>query len=324
MNRNAKIFVAGGRGMVGSAVVRALNANGYTRVLSPRSAELDLRNQKATRSFFETERPDAVIIAAAKVGGIHANNQYPVEFLLENLQIECNTIQSAAETGTERLLFLGSSCIYPKLSRQPIREDSLLTGALEPTNEAYAIAKIAGLKLCEYYFKQYGKRFISAMPTNLYGPGDSFHPENSHVIPGLMRRMHEAKISSAHSVTVWGSGTPFREFLHVDDLARALVMLLESYYAPETINVGVGSDLSIRELAEMIRKTVGFAGEIVWDSTKPDGTPKKLLDHSKITALGWKPEISLEDGLKSTYQWAIEHGSFTDSHVTDSHFTDSK
>jgi GDP-L-fucose synthase len=271
---------------------------------------MNLINQGEVDRFFKEEQIDTVYLAAAKVGGIQANNLYQADFLYENLAIASNVIRASAQYGVSKLLFLGSSCIYPKMAAQPIREDSLLTGSLEPTNEGYAIAKIAGLKLCEMYRRQYGKNFISAMPTNLYGPGDNFHPENSHVIPGMMRRFHEAKLNNAPEVVVWGSGNPKREFLHVDDLADALVLLMEKYESLTTINVGTGEDCSIRELAEIMKEVVGYTGKIVFDTSKPDGTPRKVLDVSRIQALGWKHSHSLRQGLEKTYRWALENGSF--------------
>lgn len=315
LSKSETVFVAGHRGMVGSAVVRRLTALGYTKIITRPRETLDLKNQHDVRAFFATEKPNAVILAAAKVGGILANSQFPTEFLLENLQIECNVIEAAAQH-SEHLLFLGSSCIYPKLAHQPIQENSLLTGPLEKTNEAYALAKIAGLKLCEYYNREHGKHFISAMPTNLYGPGDNFHPDQSHVIPGLMRRFHHAKETRQSSVVVWGSGTPLREFLHVDDLAEALVLLLEQYDSPETINVGTGQELTIKELAAKLKLIVGFDGSIEWDLTKPDGTPRKLLDVSRIRDLGWKPKVTLDEGLRQTYEWAFRVGAFNNDRKT--------
>lgn len=303
----AKIYVAGHRGLAGGAVLRNLESRGFTNVIGRSSSELDLRDREAVMSFFETEKPYAVIDAAARVGGIQANNTYPAEFLSDNLQIQVNLMDAANKANVERLIFLGSSCIYPKFAEQPIREDSLLTGALEPTNDAYAIAKIAGIMQVQASRRQYGRSWISAMPTNLYGPGDNFHPENSHVLPALMRRIHEAKLEGAPEVVIWGSGKPRREFLHVDDLASAVVFLLENYDSSETINVGFGTDVSIRELAETIAKTVGYNGDLKQDTTKPDGTPQKLLDVSRLTELGWKAKITLEDGIRETYDWYLEH-----------------
>ncbi|WP_280801204.1 GDP-L-fucose synthase family protein [Aurantimicrobium minutum] len=303
----ARIYVAGHRGLAGGAVMRNLESRGFTNVIGRTSSELDLRNRDAVMSFFATEKPYAVIDAAARVGGIQANNTYPAEFLSDNLQIQVNLMDAANKANVERLIFLGSSCIYPKFASQPIREDSLLTGALEPTNDAYAIAKIAGIMQVQASRRQYGRSWISAMPTNLYGPGDNFHPENSHVLPALMRRIHEAKVNNKPEVVIWGSGKPRREFLHVDDLASAVVFLLENYDSSETINVGFGSDVSIRELAETIAATVGYSGELIQDTTKPDGTPQKLLDVSRLSDLGWKASISLEDGIRETYGWYLEH-----------------
>jgi GDP-L-fucose synthase len=298
-----KIYVAGHRGLVGSAIIRAIEAVGEHSWIGKTRSELDLLDRKAVFDFLASEKPDAVIIAAAKVGGIHANNTYPVQFLTENLQIEANLMDAAHAAGIDKLLFLGSSCVYPKMAQQPIKEEYLLTGELEKTNEAYALAKISGLKLVQAYRNQYGHSWISAMPTNMYGPGDNFDLENSHVLPALIRKFDDAKNSGSASVTLWGSGTPKREFLHADDLGRACLYLLENYDDEIAINVGVGEDVSIKELAELIQKTTGFAGTIEWDSAKPDGTPRKLLDVSRITALGWKAEISLEDGIRSTYEW---------------------
>jgi GDP-L-fucose synthase len=298
-----RIYVAGHRGLVGSAIIRAIEAAGEHSWIGKTRSELDLLDRKAVFEFLASEKPDAVIIAAAKVGGIHANNTYPVQFLTENLQIEVNLMDAAHDAGIDKLLFLGSSCVYPKMAQQPIKEEYLLTGELEKTNEAYALAKISGLKLVQAYRNQYGHSWISAMPTNMYGPGDNFDLENSHVLPALIRKFDDAKSSGAASVTLWGTGTPKREFLHADDLGRACVYLLENYNDEIAINVGVGEDVSIKELAELIKETVGFSGSIEWDSSKPDGTPRKLLDVSRITALGWKAEISLKDGIASTYEW---------------------
>jgi GDP-L-fucose synthase len=298
-----KIYVAGHRGLVGSAIVRAIESGGKHTWIGQTRAELDLLDRKAVFEYLSKEKPDAVVIAAAKVGGIQANSSYPVEFLSQNLQIETNLMDGAHAADIEKLLFLGSSCVYPKMAEQPIKEEYLLTGELEKTNEAYALAKISGLKLVQAYRKQYGHRWISAMPTNMYGPGDNFDLENSHVLPALIRKFHDAKTSGADSVTLWGTGTPKREFLHSDDLGRACLFLLDNYDADVAINIGVGEDISIKELAEQIQKVVGFQGSIEWDSSKPDGTPRKLLDISKIKALGWEPKISLEDGIQSTYRW---------------------
>jgi GDP-L-fucose synthase len=302
----ARFHVAGHGGLVGSAVWRAL-ADGPVERVGRRSAELDLRDRDAVNAFYERERPTHVLLAAGRVGGILANSTYPAEFLSDNLRIQVNVMDAAQRTGVERLLFLGSSCIYPKFAEQPIREESLLTGALEPTNDAYAIAKIAGILQVQALRRQYGVSFISAMPTNLYGPGDNFSLQGSHVMPGMMRRMHEAKERGEPSVTLWGTGAPRREFLHVDDLAAACIFLLEHYDSPQTINVGTGEDVTIRELAELVQKVVGYDGELVWDTSKPDGTPRKLLDVTRIRALGWKPEIELEDGVRSTYAWFQQH-----------------
>lgn len=307
LDSGAVTFVAGHNGLVGSAVWRALEDRGFSGLVGRRSAELDLRDREATREFFAATRPKVVIDAAARVGGIMANNTYPAEFLSENLRIQVNLMDAAAEFGCERLLFLGSSCIYPKFAEQPIREDSLLTGALEPTNDAYAIAKIAGILQVQALRRQYGLHYISAMPTNLYGPGDNFDLQSSHVMPAMIRRFHEAKEGGAESVTLWGTGSPRREFLHVDDLAQACLFLLENYDSPETINVGVGEDISIRELAELTASIVGFEGSLEWDDSKPDGTPRKLLDVSRINELGWKARIPLAGGIESTYRWYLDN-----------------
>ncbi len=302
MDLNSKIYVAGHRGMVGSAIVRHLTEVGYTNLIYATSSEVDLREQSQVREFFQTHQPAYVFLAAAKVGGIVANNTYRADFLYENLMIEANIIHESYKNQVKKLLFLGSSCIYPKFADQPISEDSLLTGLLEPTNEPYAIAKIAGIKLCENYRSQYGCNFISAMPTNLYGPNDNYDLNNSHVLPALIRKFHEAKISNSDSVVVWGTGSPLREFLHVDDLARASVFLMENYDQPTPINVGVGQDLSIKSLAEMVKEITGFTGEIVWDRTKPDGTPRKLMNVDKINTLGFYAQISLEEGISQVYE----------------------
>jgi GDP-L-fucose synthase len=303
VDKSDKIFIAGHRGLVGSALVRKLEHDGFKNLLTRDRAALDLRNAEAVDGFFATEKPALVVLAAAKVGGIKANNDLPVEFLVENLQIQNNITRAAHETGVRKLLFLGSSCIYPKHAPQPIPESALLSGPLEPTNEAYAIAKIAGIKLCQAYSREYGANFISAMPTNLYGPNDNFNLVSSHVLPALLRKAHQAKQEGARELVVWGSGNPRREFLHVDDLAAACVFLLEKYDSPEIINVGCGEDISIRELAELICDIVGFQGELAWDTTKPDGTPRKLLDVSKIHALGWQHKIELREGITRTYEW---------------------
>jgi GDP-L-fucose synthase len=305
MDKADKIFVAGHRGMVGSALMRRLEAEAFSNVLKRERAQLDLTDESAAAKFFAEEKPDIVILAAAKVGGIKANNDYPVEFLVENLRIQNNVIRSAYDNDVRKLLFLGSSCIYPKFAPQPIPESALLTGPLEPTNEMYAIAKIAGIKLCQAFSREYGANFISAMPTNLYGPNDNFDLETSHVLAALLRKAHEAKMRNDRKLIVWGTGKPRREFLHVDDLGSACLLLLEKYDSPEIINVGCGEDISICELAELICDVVGFDGELAWDTTKSDGTPRKLLDVSKIRALGWKPAIPLRDGIKRTYNWFV-------------------
>ena len=307
MTPDSKIFVAGHRGMVGSAIVRALASQGFTQILTRPRAELDLLDRSAVRAFFEKERPEFVIDAAARVGGIVANSEKPVEFLLENLTLQNNLIEAAADFGCAKLLFLGSSCIYPKLAPQPIREDALLTGPLEPTNDAYAIAKIAGIKLCQAYAREYGKNFLSAMPTNLYGPHDNFDLHTSHVLPALIRKVHEAKKSGAPEVLVWGTGTPRREFLHADDLADACVFLLKNYDSPELINIGSGTDVTIRELAELVCEVLGYDGTLVFDPTKPDGTPRKLMDSSRLFSLGWKPKISLREGIAHAHAWFLEN-----------------
>jgi GDP-L-fucose synthase len=308
VQKQESIFVAGHRGLAGGAIVRELQGAGYANIVTRTRSEVDLTDRAAVRRFFEEERPATVIVAAAKVGGIKANNDFPVEFLLENLLIQNNLIEAAANFGAAKLLFLGSSCIYPKFAPQPIPESALLTGALEPTNDAYAIAKIAGIKLCQSYAREYGKNFISAMPTNLYGPGDNFDLQNSHVLPALLRKVHEAKVAGAREVTVWGTGTPRREFLHVADLAGACRFLLENYDSPEIVNVGCGEDVTIRELAMLVCEVVGFTGELVFDTTKPDGTPRKLLDTAKLTALGWRPRMALREGLAETYEWYCRGG----------------
>lgn len=306
MQKTDRIFVAGHRGLAGGAILRELQRAGYSDVLTRTSRELNLRDRAATRAFFENERPQVVAVAAAKVGGIKANNDFPVEFLLWNLQIQNNLIEAAADFGVEKLLFLGSSCIYPKFAAQPITEDALLTGALEPTNEPYAIAKIAGIKLCQSYARQFGRRFISAMPTNLYGPGDNFDLTTSHVLPALLRKVHEAKKRHEAEVVVWGTGTPKREFLHVDDLAAACRFLLEHYEDHQLINVGYGEDVTIRELAETICEVVGFSGQLTFDPTKPDGSPRKLMDSLRLLALGWRPSIALREGIRQTYEWYLQ------------------
>jgi len=305
MNKSGKIFVAGHRGMVGSALIRRLGSEGFANLLVRNRSKLDLTNESAVAEFFAEEKPAVVILAAAKVGGIKPNNDFPVEFLLENLRIQNNVIQSAYQTGVRKLLFLGSSCIYPKFAPQPIPETVLLSGPLEPTNEAYAIAKIAGIKLCQAYAREYGANFISAMPTNLYGPHDNFDLETSHALAALLRKAYEAKTRKDRELIVWGSGEPRREFLHVDDLGSACLFLLEKYDSPEIINVGCGEDILIRDLAELICDVVGFDGELAWDATKPDGTPRKLLDTTKLRNLGWQPTIPLRDGIAQTYEWFL-------------------
>ncbi len=310
LDLQAPIYVAGHRGMVGSAIVRALEARGHTNVIARTSSELDLRDQRAVHSFLAETRPTQVYLAAAKVGGIHANNTYKADFLYDNVMMEANVIEGSRRAGVEKLLFLGSSCIYPKHAPQPMSEDVLLTGALEPTNEPYAVAKIAGLKLCDAYRDQHGCNFISAMPTNLYGPGDNYHPENSHVLPALVRRFHEAKVNGASEVVCWGTGSPRREFLHVDDLAEACLHLMDVHNDAGWVNVGTGEDVTIKELAETVARVVGFEGELVWDTTKPDGTPRKLLDVSKMTSLGWRATTPLERGIEAVYvdfQHALQH-----------------
>jgi GDP-L-fucose synthase len=302
-----KIYVAGHRGLVGSALVRLLRARGFENVLCRSRAELDLRNEQAVSEFFRQESPQTVLLAAARVGGIGANREAPVEFLIENLQIQNNVIRAAHESGVRKLIFLGSSCIYPKFAPQPITESALLTGQLEPTNEAYAIAKIAGIKLCQAFAREYGANFISAMPTNLYGPGDDFDLRTSHVLAALLRKAHEAKVKGAASITVWGTGEPRREFLHVDDLAEAILFLLEHYDSSDIINVGCGEDVTVHALAQLVCDVVGFKGKLEWDRTKPDGTPRKLLDISRITQLGWKPKIPLHEGITRTYEWFREN-----------------
>jgi len=307
LERDARIYVAGHRGLVGSAVSRRLLANGHSAVLQRSRAELDLCDRRAVDGFFDAERPDYVVLAAAKVGGILANDSAPADFIRENLLIQTHVIDAAHRFGAKKLLFLGSSCIYPKLAPQPMREEFLLTGPLEPTNDAYAVAKIAGIQMCRAYHKQHGMHAISLMPTNLYGPHDNFDLQSSHVLPALIRKFHEAKLRSDASVPIWGTGSPRREFLHVDDLAEACLFLLDNYDSPELINVGVGEDVSIRQLAEIIRDVVGYQGELTFDASKPDGTPRKLLDISKLRALGWQPATTLRGGIESTYHWYREH-----------------
>ena len=318
MEKSSKIFVAGSNGLVGSAIVRRLRAGGYTNLLTPEIDELDLTDSRAVADFFAAEKPEYVILAAAKVGGIHANNTFPADFIHINLTIQNNVIHQAFLSGVNRLLFLGSSCIYPKLAPQPMREEHLLTGLLEPTNEPYAIAKIAGIKMCESYNRQYGTQFVAVMPTNLYGPGDNFHPENSHVLPALIRRFHEAKCKGKSEVVVWGTGTPMRELLYVDDMADGSVFVMEmddqklsdallSYPNPCFVNLGTGVDVTIRELAEAVKTVVGFEGELLFDSSKPDGTMRKLLDVSRMKSLGWKFKVSLREGIERTYRWFLEN-----------------
>lgn len=322
INKNTKIYVAGHRGMVGSAIIRQLLAKGFTNIMTRSHAELDLCNQQAVSDFFQQERPDQVYLAAAMVGGIHANNTYPAEFIYQNLMMEANVVHQAFNAGVRKLLFLGSSCIYPKMAPQPMAEDALLTGKLEATNEPYAIAKIAGIKLCESYNRQYGQShgidYRSVMPSNLYGPGDNYHPENSHVIPALIRRFHEAKKKKSPEVVIWGTGTPMREFLYVDDMAAASVFVMgldkkiyDQYTEPmqSHINVGFGSDLTIKELAEMIGSVVGYQGQINFDATKPDGTPKKLMSSYRLKKMGWEPKVTLEDGLRVAYGDFLREGS---------------
>jgi GDP-L-fucose synthase len=306
MNENARIFVAGHRGLAGSAIVRRLQSAGYTQLMLRSRAELDLRDQAAVERFFSEQRPEYVFLAAAKVGGIHANDTYPADFIRDNLQIQTNVIDSACRASVRKLLFLGSSCIYPKYAPQPMPENCLLSGPLEPTNEWYAIAKIAGVKMCQAYRRQYGFNAIAVMPTNLYGPGDSFDLKNSHVLPALLRKFHEAKQRQDREVVVWGTGTPRREFLHVDDLADACLYLMNHYDSAEPINVGWGKDIAIAELAELIRDVVDFRGELRFDTSKPDGTPRKLLDVSRLQALGWTPRIPLREGVAATYRWLLE------------------
>jgi GDP-L-fucose synthase len=301
-----KVYVAGHLGLVGSAIVRNIETNSTHSWIGASRQQLDLFDRKKVFDYVSSENPDAVVIAAARVGGISANDTYPVEFLTENLQIEMSLLDACHAANIPRVLFLGSSCIYPRLAPQPIKEEYLLTGELEPTNEPYALSKIAGIKLVQSYRRQYGREWISAMPTNLYGIGDNFHPENSHVLPAMIRRFHEAKISGATSVTLWGSGTPRREFLHVDDLAQACVFLLENYDGDTPLNVGCGEDITIKELATTIASVVGFEGSLLWDTSKPDGTPQKLLDTSKINELGWAPRINLEEGIRNTYAWYVQ------------------
>ena len=306
MNKDSKIYVAGHRGLVGSAIMRKLQQEGYTNIITRTHKELDLTNQAQTQEFFKKEKPEYVFLAAAKVGGIHANNTYPADFAYINTMIESNVIKASYDYGVNKLLFLGSSCIYPKLCPQPIKEEYLLTGPLEKTNEAYAIAKIAGLKMCQYFNRQYGTNYISVMPTNLYGPNDNFDLETSHAFAALLRKFHEAKINNKPYVEVWGTGTPRREFLHVDDLADAVVYLMNNYDENEPLNIGTGKDVTIKELAELIKEVVGYEGEIKFDTTKPDGTPRKLLDVSRLHNAGWEHKITLREGIENTYEWFKE------------------
>jgi len=311
MNRNSRIYVAGHQGLVGSALMRALKSRGFTQLITASRNELNLLNQEAVKRFFHRQNIDYVFVAAAKVGGIIANSSYPADFIYENLTIATNIIHAAYENKIKKLLYLGSSCIYPKSCPQPIKEDYLLSGPLEPTNEAYAIAKIAGLKLCEFFRSQYGQDFIAAMPTNLYGLFDNFHPQNSHVLPALIRRFHEAKMSGAENVVVWGSGKPVRELLYSDDLADALIVLMEKYQSGEVINVGTGEGLTIAEIAYQVKEVIGYSGNVVFDKSKPDGTPKKILNIDKISKLGWKPSTPLKEGINRVYQWALENHVFS-------------
>ncbi|WP_396141524.1 GDP-L-fucose synthase family protein [Flavobacterium sp.] len=307
MLKSAKIYVAGSNGMVGSAIIRVLKASGYLNIIAKSSNELDLKNQQAVCDFFNYEQPEYVFLAAAKVGGIHANNTYPAAFIYDNIMIQSNVIHASYESKVKKLLFLGSSCIYPKMAPQPLKEEYLLSGSLEPTNEAYAIAKIAGLKMCQFYKQQYGCNFISTMPTNLFGINDNFNLENSHVLPALLRKFIEAKQTNKQEVNIWGSGSPMREFLYVDDLAEACLFLMKNYNDAETVNIGTGEEVTIKELAETIMKIVGFEGNLVFDASKPDGTPRKLLDVSKINSLGWKHKVTLEEGIKRTLNWIEEY-----------------
>ena len=307
MDKKDKIYVAGHRGLVGSAIVRNLQAKGYTNVIGRTHKELDLCDQQAVRAFFEQERPDVVVLAAAKVGGINANNTTPAEFAYENLQIQCNVIKCCHDYDVKKLLFLGSTCIYPRMAPQPIPESALLTGPLEETNEAYAIAKIAGLEMCKFFKRQYGDDFISCMPTNLYGPYDNYELQGSHVMPAMIRKFHEAKVSGAPTVELWGTGMPLREFLYVDDMADACVYLLEHYSGEQHVNIGTGKELTIAELAQIVKKTVGYQGEIVWNAQMPDGTPRKLTDVSKLHSLGWRHKVELEEGVALAYEWFVQN-----------------
>jgi GDP-L-fucose synthase len=307
MNTEDRIYVAGHRGLVGSAIMRRLQADGYDNLVTRSSKELDLREQQAVRDFFAAEKPDYVILAAARVGGILANDTWPADFIYDNLMMEANVIHASYETDVKKLLALGSTCIYPKMAAQPLKEEYLLSGPLEPTNEWYAVAKIAGIKLCQAFQRQHGCSFIAAMPTNLYGPGDNFDLEKSHVLPAMIRKFHEAKLDQSRSVTLWGTGKALREFLYVDDLADACVFLLQEYDDPEIVNIGVGHDLEIADLADMVRDVVGFEGEIVYDASKPDGTPRKLVDTSKINSLGWQATTGLREGIENTYRWFLDN-----------------
>ena len=307
MNKDSKIYVAGHRGLVGSAIVRNLEAKGYTNIIYRTHEELDLTNQADVQAFFKEEQPEYVILAAAKVGGIHANNTYPADFIYDNLMIQNNVIKAAHDYKVKKLLFLGSTCIYPKMAPQPIREEYLLTGALEETNEAYAVAKIAGLEMCKFFKRQYGDNFISCMPTNLYGPNDNFDLKSSHVLPALIRKFHEAKVSGSDTVEVWGTGTPLREFIYVDDMADACVFLMENYDGEQHVNIGTGEEVSIRQLAETVKEVVGFDGELVFNTDMPDGTPRKLTTVDKLHGLGWKHKVSLNEGIRLAYQWFLEN-----------------
>ncbi len=307
MNKTDKIYVAGHRGLVGSAIVRNLQSKGYNNIVGRTHKELELTDQQAVRAFFEEERPDVVVLAAAKVGGINANNTTPAEFIYDNMQVQCNVIHCCHQYGVKKLLFLGSTCIYPKMAPQPIPEDALLTGPLETTNEAYAVAKIAGMEMCKFYKRQYGDDFISCMPTNLYGSHDNYDLKGSHVLPAMIRKFHEAKLGNAPSVELWGTGTPLREFLYVDDMADACVFLLENYDGEQHVNIGTGKEVTIKELAEMVKETVGFEGEIIWNDSMPDGTPRKLTDVTKLHSLGWRHKVELEEGIKMAYDWFKEN-----------------
>lgn len=307
MNKTDKIYVAGHRGLVGSAIVRNLKSKGYNNIVGRTHKELELTDQQAVRAFFEEERPDVVVLAAAKVGGINANNTTPAEFIYDNMQVQCNVIHCCHQYGVKKLLFLGSTCIYPKMAPQPIPEDALLTGPLETTNEAYAVAKIAGMEMCKFYKRQYGDDFISCMPTNLYGPHDNYDLNGSHVLPAMIRKFHEAKLNNAPFVELWGTGTPLREFLYVDDMADACVFLLENYDGEQHVNIGTGKEVTIKELAEMVKKTVGFEGEIIWNDGMPDGTPRKLTDVTKLHSLGWRHKVELEEGIRMAYDWFKEN-----------------